>query len=75
MIICVLCMAMNPANFFVQTMLGVVAYMFGSRDKGFAILNAFGIICSVDQARKHGTFWSKNVTDELNKKAFWSLLQ
>ena len=73
MIICMLCMAMNPANSFFQTKLCVVAYMFGLRDKGFDILNAFGIICSIDQVRKHGTFWSKKrcVTDELNKKAFW----
>ena len=35
MIICMLCMAINPANSFFQTMLGVVAYMFGLRDKGF----------------------------------------
>ena len=39
MIICMLCMAMNPANSFFQTMLGVVAYMFGLRDKGFDIFN------------------------------------
>ena len=72
MIICMFCMAMNPANSVFQTMLGVVAYMFGLRDKRFDIVNAFGILCSVDQVRKHGTFWSKKrcVTDELNK-AFW----
>ena len=73
MIICMLCMAMNPANSFFQTMLGVIAYMFGLRDRGFDILNAFGIICSVDQVRKHGTFWSKKrcVTDELKRNTFW----
>ena len=67
-----LCMAMNPTNTFLQTMLGVVAYLYGLRDKGFDILNAFGI-SSVDQVRKHGTFWSKKrcVTDELNCSVFW----
>ena len=59
MIICMLCMAMNPTNLFFQTMLGVVAYMIGLRDKGFAISNA-GIFCSVDQVRKHGTFGLRN---------------
>ena len=36
-------------------------------------MNAFGIISSVDQIRKHGNFWSKKccVTDELNRGAFW----
>ena len=70
MIISLLCMAMNPTNTFLQR---VVAYLYGLRDKGFDILNAFGIISSVDQVRKHGTFWSKKrcVTDELNRSVFW----
>ena len=73
MIICMLCMAMNPATSFFQTLLGVIAYMFGLRDRGFDILNAFGILSSVDQVRKHGSYWSKKrcVTDELNRTAFW----
>lgn len=73
MIICMLCMAMKPANSFFQTLLGVIAYLFGLRDRGFDILNSFGILCSVDQVRKHGKFWSekRKVTDELNKNAFW----
>ena len=48
-IISLLCMAMNPTSTFLQTMLGVVAYLYGLRDKGFDMLNAFGIISSVDQ--------------------------
>ena len=73
MIICMLCMAMKPANSFFQTLFGVIVYLFGLRDRGFDILNSFGILCSVDQVRKHGKFWSKKrcATDELNKKAFW----
>ena len=47
-------------------MLGVVAYLYGLRDKGFDILNAFGIISSVDQVRKHGTFWSKKAVSQVN---------
>ena len=31
-------MAMYPANTFIQTMLGIIAYMFGLRDKGFDVL-------------------------------------
>lgn len=66
-------MAMKPANSFFQTLLGVIAYLFGLRDRGFDILNAFGIMCSVDQVRKHGMLWSKKrrVADEVNKNAFW----
>ena len=64
MIICMLCMAMNPANSFLQTILGVIAYLYGLRDKGFDILNAFGVTCSVDQVRKHGSFGPKNVAPQ-----------
>ena len=66
-------MAMNPTSTFLQIMLRVVAYLYGLRDKGFDMLNAFGIISSVDQIRKHGIFWSKkrSVTDELNRSVFW----
>jgi hypothetical protein len=36
-------------------------------------LNAFGIVCSVDQVRKHDTFWSEKRcdTDELKRNTFW----
>lgn len=62
MIVCMLCMAMNPASSFLQILLGVMAYMFALRDKEFDIFNAFSVMCSVDQVRKHGALWSKSVS-------------
>ena len=57
----------ETCNSFFQTLLGVIAFLFGLRDRGFDLLNSFGIQCSVDQVRKHGKFWSekRNATDEL----------
>ena len=40
-------------------MVGLVCYAYGLRDLGFSILNIVGCCCSIDQIRKHGSFWAK----------------
>ena len=75
MAIAILSVAMNPSAIFLQTLIGLVCYAYGLGDFGFNILNMFGCCCSVDQIRKHGSFWVKKrfASDELKKTKtlFW----
>ena len=65
--------AMNPKACFFQTLIGLVCYSFGLRDRGYDMLNALGICCSSDQVRKHGSIWAnkRRATDELDGRQFW----
>ena len=64
---------MNPKACFFQTLIGLVCYSFGLRDRGYDMLNALGICCSSDQVRKHGSIWAnrRRATDELDRRQFW----
>lgn len=72
-IISLLCYTKNPSITFIQTIIGLVCYAYGLRDKGFEILNAFGCSCSVDHVRRHGDYWSgqRSMMDELDLKKLW----
>ena len=64
---------MNPKACFFQTLIGLVCYSFGLRDRGYDMLNALGICYSSDQVRKHGSTWAnrRRATDELDRRQFW----
>ena len=66
MVIGILCLTMNPACCFVQTMTGLLCYAYGLRDKGFKALNALGACCSIDHVRSHGAFWAGKRTPVQN---------
>ena len=65
--------ALDPRRCFIQTLIGLACYAQGLRDKGFKILNAFGVATSVFHIRKHGNFWARmrNAIDEIIPKVFW----
>ncbi len=75
MVIAILCVAMNPSCVFVQTLVGLVCYAYGLSDLGFSVLNMIGCCCSIDQIRKHGSYWAKNrVTSKelaVTNASFW----
>ena len=64
--------ALDPRSCFLQTLIGLACYAQGLRDKGFKILNAFGVATSVFHIREHGNFWARmcNAIDEINPKIF-----
>ena len=72
-VIAVLCNIKHPKSIMLQTMLAFVAYANGLRDKGFDILNSFGIICGIKFIRDEAIRWSntRKCTDELDKTSFW----
>ncbi len=73
MTIALLCVTRNPATCFFQTLLGLMCYAYGLRDRGFELLNAFGCTCSAEHIREHGTFWAnkRNVLEELDCNRPW----
>lgn len=75
MVIAILTNAMDPRNTFLQTLLGLACYAQGLRDKGFRILNAFGVVCSIFHVRKHGSHWARlrSALTELDPRRFWRL--
>ena len=72
MVIALICNTMNPSCFF-QTVVGLVCYAYGLRDKGFELLNMLGCTCSIDLLRSHGSFWAskRKAVDELDCKQPW----
>ena len=72
MVIALFCNPMIPSCFF-QTLVGLICYAYGLRDKGFELLNMLGCTCSIDLIRKHGSFWAnkRNAVDELDCKQPW----
>lgn len=75
MIIALLCFTMNPSCCFIQTIIGLMCYAYGLRDKGFELLNAMGCASSIDHIRAHGSYWaSRHIpTLQLNAKQFWRI--
>ena len=72
-LIAILCNVQNSKCVMLQSVIGLAAYAYGLRDKGFKLLNMFGITCGIDHIRRLATEWarSRKVTDELDEKAFW----
>ena len=73
MIIALLCFTMNPTCCFYQTLVGLICYAYGLRDKGFEMLNALGCSASIDHIRSHGSFWAtqRQAINELDANKFW----
>ena len=73
MVIALLCFTMNPQCCFIQTLMGLMCYAYGLRDKGFELLNAVGCTCSIDNVRAHGSYWASRHKPilQLNTKQFW----
>lgn len=73
MIIALLCFTMNPSCCFFQTLVGLLCYAYGLRDKGFQMLNALGYSSSIDHIRAHGSFWANyhQAINELDASKFW----
>ena len=69
MVIALLCVKMNPNCCFFQTLIGLICYAYGLRDKGFDVLNTPGCTCSIDHLRNHGAFWAnkRKAVEELDK--------
>ena len=59
--------ALDPRSCFLQTLIGLACYAQGLRDKGFKVLNAFGVATSVFHIREHRNFWARmrNAIDEI----------
>ena len=72
-VIAILCNVQNSKCVMLQSVIGLAAYAYGLRDKGFKLLNMYGITCGIDHIRRLATEWSRSrkVTDELDEKAFW----
>ena len=74
MIIALLCFTMNPSCCFFQTLVGLLCYAYGLRDKGFEMLNALGCSSSIDHIRAHRSFWAiqrvgrKQILADLHRK-------
>ena len=75
MVIALLCNIQNKSVIMMQTVVGLVAYACGLRDKGFSILNKFGVICSINHIRREASKWSdmRKCSDEIDKAAFWRI--
>lgn len=73
MIIALLCFTMNPQCCFIQTIVGLMCYAYGLRDKEFDLLNTMGCTCSIDHIRTHGSYWTSRHKPilQLNAKKFW----
>ena len=73
MVIALLCFTMNPSCCFFQTLVGLLCYAYGLRDKGFEMLNALGCSSSIDHIRSHGSFWAthRQAINELDASKFW----
>ena len=72
-LIALMCNIQNHKSVLLQSVIGLAAYAYGLRDKGFKLLNMFGITCGIDLIRRLANDWSKSrkVTEEVDQKAFW----
>ena len=61
MIISLLCFTMNPKCCFFQTVVGLLCYAYGLRDRGFELLNGIGCTSSIDHIRAHGSYWANRL--------------
>ena len=75
MIISLLCFTMDPRCCFLQTLIGLLCYAYGLRDKGFEALNAFGCLAGIDHIHAHGSFWActRSPINELDVKTLWRM--
>lgn len=73
MIISLLCFTMNPQCCFFQTIVGLLCYAYGLRDKGFELLNGIGCTSSIDHIRVHGSYWARRLQpiQELSVNKHW----
>ena len=55
---CHLANTIDP-NCFMQTLLGLACYAQDLRDKGFKLLNALGVTCSIFHIRQYDNWWAK----------------
>ena len=63
----------DPHNTLLQTLIGLYSYANGLRDRGFKVLNEFGVSSSIYHIREHGNLWAsaRSAVTELNQNAFW----
>ena len=75
MVCALLANIMDHRNCFIQTLIGLGCYAQGLRDKGFKLLNAFGVSCSMFHIRKHGNLWARlcSAISEIDLSAFWRI--
>lgn len=75
MVIALLCLTMNPNCCFIQTLIVLICYAYGLRDKGFDVLNTLGCTCNIDHLRNHGAFWAnkRKAVEELDKTRPWRI--
>ncbi len=73
LVIGILANIMNKNCIVIQTLLGLLAYAGGLRDKMFDIFSKFGICCSLEHIRVIQENWSKkrNILNEVDKSSFW----
>ena len=74
MMVCALLVnIMDHRKRFMQTLVGLGCYAQGLRDKGFKLLNALGVSCSIFHIRKHGNLWARlrSAISEINLQSFW----
>ena len=74
MMVCALLVnIMDHRKCFMQTLVGLGCYAQGLRDKGFKLLNALGVSCSIFHIRKHGNLWARlrSAISEINLQSFW----
>ena len=73
MVCAILANMMDGRSTFLQTLIGLICYGQGLRDKGMKFLNPFGVSCSVFHVRKHGSFWAnaRKAIAEISPVAFW----
>ena len=73
MMVCALLVnIMDHRKCFMQTLVGLGCYAQGLRDKGFKLLNALGVSCSIFHIRKHGNLWAclRLAISEINLQSF-----
>ena len=72
-IIALLCNVRNWQSILLQTVLGLAAYANGLRDKGFQLMNMFGVVCGIRHLREEAAKWSnkRKCIDEINMQSFW----
>ena len=74
MMVCALLVnIMDHRKCFMQTLVGLGCYAQGLRDKGFKLLNALGVSCSILHIRNHGNLWAhlRSAISEINLQSFW----
>lgn len=73
MICALLVNIMDHHKCFMQTLVGLGCYAQGLRDKGFKLLNALVVSCSILHIRNHGNLWARlrSAISEISLQSFW----